>query len=109
MEKIDIVELLHREKEGKMPKRIEINGDVYIHTLYTSPLGIMYVEENNMSAYWRLNDYTIDTKIKILDKPIIEEIPTNPLEVPDDMIIEEVFAKKINEIIRRLNNGLKTS
>lgn len=104
-EEIDIIELFKRIKEGNAPKEIEINGKVYILTRYTCFLGVMYVEENNMSEYWELNNYAIDTIIKILDKPIIEELKM--VKSMDGKVRaypnEKTVFDKINEIIKHIN------
>ena len=98
---IDIIELLQRVKEGKAPKEIEIND---IKFYYEEPRGDipiiakMYRTLNN--SYWLHRVYlTLDTKIKILDKPIIEEF-----EVTDTVPLSHQFRDKINEIIKFLNN-----
>ena len=74
MEEIDIIELLKRVKEGKAPKRIEINGNVYklcddenIQFMYRRDLKSVF----DIEAGWFYEDITLDTKIKILDNPII--------------------------------------
>lgn len=77
-EEIDIIELLKREKEGKAPEKIEINGTSYLLVPNYKVRGIQnwYSNEINMFyEYWFDNqNISTDTKIKILDKPIIEEL-----------------------------------
>ena len=100
-EEIDIIELLKRVKEGKAPKKIMIGETEYEYMHDWDELDEIYQDDN-----WRwLNDETVnlDTKIKILDKPIIEE-----LEIPkDDYADPNEVAKKINEIIRHINKEEK--
>lgn len=70
-EEIDIIELLQRVKEGKAPKRIEINNNIY--KLYGDDIQFMYrkIDNWNVEKGWFHEEITLDTKIKILDKPII--------------------------------------
>ena len=100
-EEIDIIELLKRVKEGKAPKKIEVYGkeyeirntaDIVYYYTRTSATGHTYnwLEENSINTI---------TKIKILDKPIIEEF-----EVTDTVPLPHQFRDKINEIIKFLNN-----
>lgn len=96
MEEIDIIELLRRVKEGKAPKEIEINGNKYN---YNGFINIQYMYEGNNYNMFS-EGITFDTKIKILDKPIIERLPeiiatsSNTIKYNRD---------KINEIIDYLN------
>ena len=99
-EEIDIIELLKRVKEGKAPKKIEIRGQRLVYDDDTDILAYMY---ENDECNWYSLQMTLDTKIKILDKPIIEE-----LEIPkDDYADPNEVAKKINEIIRHINKEEK--
>ena len=102
MEEIDIIELFRRIKEGKAPKEIMINGDKYDYfkdwmtlneTYFTKAHGC---EEN--ICYWEMD---FMTKIKILDKPIIEEL--------DDYNNVDIFdlARKVNQIIKHINKEEK--
>lgn len=103
-EEIDIIELLQRVKEGKAPKEIEIEGVVYerntddefcdyIETMYEHDEG-----PRSITKFWT-DTATLSTKIKILDKPIIEEIQDKM-----DTHKEGILKDKINEIIRVINN-----
>ena len=74
-EEIDIIELLKRVKEGKEPKVIAINGDKYNYFKDWITLDEIYYtrahgEEENL-CYWEID---FMTKIKILDKPIINTV-----------------------------------
>lgn len=99
MEEIDIIELLQRVKEGKAPKEIEINGNKY---QYSGSDNIQYLYENENFCIF-VENIEFDTKIKILDKPIIEELKPvkyeNIVTYPD----RDILTKKINEIIRVIN------
>ncbi len=108
MEKIDIIELLKRVKEGYRPEKIKIGDFIFNYNDEWNTIDELYIEIDNGDGF--INYITLNTRIKILDgldKPIIEEIPTNPIEMPEGMIIEEVFAHKINEIIRHINKEEK--
>ena len=96
-EEIDIIELLERVKEGKAPKKIEINGNIYD---FNGFINILYMYEGNAYNMFSEN-INFDTKIKILDKPIIEELP-------EDDLINVRIRNKINEIIKFLNNEGQT-
>lgn len=102
MEEIDIIELLKRVKEGKAPKRIQINNTIYNYMLgdgYLDDIETMY-ENNNGDAWLRSQiEMWFDTKIKILDKPIIEYLPYSDKQT----ITEQEMTNKINEIIGILN------
>lgn len=114
-EEIDIIELLKRVKEGKAPQTIEINGDKYyrnVESKYKDIIDVMYcfhsdVYEEGYKWWLENSDATLDTKIKILDKPTIEELTTlekgHTIEYPS---IVEIF-DKINEIIRKMNEENK--
>lgn len=95
MEEIDIIELLQRVKEGKAPKKIEIRGVRFVYDDDTDILAYMY---ENDECNWYSLQMTLDTKIKILDKPILEELPE------DEIIDIFDLADKINEIIRYLRS-----
>lgn len=100
MEEIDIIELLKRVKEGKAPKLIEIENEKYSFFENYATLDEIYdsIEQNN---FWCIDTIELDTKIKILDKPIIEELDdTNNVYIFD-------LARKINQIIRYLNKEEK--
>jgi hypothetical protein len=101
MEEIDIIELLKRVKEGKAPKEIEINGKKLIYHQDEKYFERLYQTENNS---WWINSCFIDldTKIKILDKPIIEKF-----EVTDTVPLSHQFRDKINEIIDYINQNNK--
>ena len=72
MEEIDIIELLKRAKEGKAPKKIEIDDTIY-HFTNGEDISTMYTDAD--SCDWLTEELvTTKTKIKILDKPIIEEL-----------------------------------
>ena len=106
MEEIDIIELLKRVKEGNAPKSIEINENEFKlkyskKQSSTENVAIeeLYITDDNDKWF----DYTyifMDTKIKILDKPIIEELEIDSGENTTQRIFEE----KINEIIKWINN-----
>lgn len=114
MEEIDVIELLKRVKEGKAPKLIEIDDKFYtlrdikepeIEQMYyiLSPAGYTVNWFNNADIY-------LDTKIKILDKPIIEELDTiiGDLENPthNEMLLLNWIRNnriKINETIKHIN------
>lgn len=110
-EEIDIIELFKRIKEGEAPKEIEIGGKKYNFVEYCSDIYGMYKDSENL-CYLISERIYFDTKIKILDKPIIEEIPlieikhdysngktTDTYEV-ERAITNEELARKINEIIK---------
>ena len=109
-EEIDIIELLKRVKEGKAPKEIEIEGVKYHYNEEWYDVFYAYLDRNDKKIFQNFLDF--DTKIKILDKPIIEEIPlieikhdysngktTDTYEV-ERAITNEELARKINEIIK---------
>ena len=100
MEEIDIVQLLKRVKEGKAPKKIQIEGYIYCwHTDVTHHNG--YFRHGAVGFIELTTDYNtfelINTKIKILDKPIIEELDEN-----ENIDIYEL-ARKVNQIIKHIN------
>ena len=89
-EEIDIIELLKRVKEGKAPKKIEINGNIYN---YKGFINIQYMYEGNEYNMFS-EGLNFDTKIKILDKPIIEKL--NEYD-------EVLLYKTVNQIIDYIN------
>lgn len=112
MEEIDIIELLKRVKEGKAPKRIqigetryELNGEP--DELEETDIEYLYLSEMNERTW--IDDMqpliTIQTKIKILDKPIIEELNPSEYYFKDgtELVYKKMF-NKINEIIRYLRS-----
>ena len=110
MEEIDIIELLKRVKEGKAPKEIEIKGCKYKYNTLDEDYDYIRVGIDD-GIYDLVDDYNIfdmlDTKIKILDKPIIEECDEIDLQAfKDDEYVKAVIRtnrKKINEIIKFIN------
>ena len=98
MEEIDIIELLKRVKEGKAPKKIEINGNEYNYCPTEYNIQFLYQNNDYCSLVEKIN---FDTKIKILDKPIIEEF-----EVTDTALLPHQFRDKINEIIKWINKNV---
>ena len=100
MEEIDIIELLKRVKEGKAPKWIEVGGNKYKY--YGEGYSIEYLYIDNDGDGWvRLEEVDVCTKIKILDKPIIEDIKINSDETKETFDIK----MKLNEVIRHINKG----
>lgn len=100
MEEIDIIELLQRVKEGKAPKRIEIGEIEAKYNEDGDTIETLYITENGMWLEELFVDF--DTKIKILDKPIIEKF-----EVTDTVPLSHQFRDKINEIIDYINQNNK--
>ena len=103
-EEIDIIELLKRIKEGKAPKRIELDGRKYYLYEEADWLEEYYLEENtNLKLYFQA--LSLNSKIKILDKPIIEELDIKL----DDTWAHNLymFQIKINEIIKHINKEEK--
>ena len=115
-EEIDIIELLKRVKEGKAPKEIEIDGEKFIlKDLENPPIEYLYYREDydGYVLNWLENvDVFCNTKIKILDKPIIEELKEIQYsELKYSNIEQEAINSfivsnrdKINEIIKWINN-----
>jgi len=113
MEEIDIIELLKRVKEGKAPKRIEI-GSIFFRLVNSyASFSIEYWYEDDEENRWKIEEYTLYTKIKILDKPIIEELKFTTIDMNNgeyrnkDSILVEWLSEtriKINEIIKWINN-----
>ena len=111
-EEIDIIELLKRVKEGNAPKLIQIGKEIYHIKEENLDLRRIY-ETVDRNYYWDISDLYIDTPIKILDKPIIEELPTteivhnfedNSTYEREKTYSEDELADKINEIVKFLNN-----
>lgn len=109
MEEIDIIELLHRVKEGKAPKEIEIGSEFYRLVPNYATFSMEYWYEDEEDNRWIIEEYSLYTKIKILDKPIIEELGFiengMSIKAPDNLVIVD----KINEIIRVINKENKTN
>lgn len=113
MEEIDIIELLKMSKEGKAPKEIQIENGKQILELYDdNDLECMYFykDNNEGNVYWlEKNTITLGTSIKILDKPIIEELhreyDVSKLADMHEFIID--MGSKINEIIKHVNREEK--
>lgn len=102
MEEIDIIELLKRVKEGKAPKEIEILGNCYVRNTDEDKDILDYMYKGD-TEYWTCEtQIDIDTKIKILDKPIIEK-----LNCFMDNDADNELKNKINEIIDILNKENK--
>jgi hypothetical protein len=114
---IDIIELLKRENKGKAPKVIEIAGTKFYSSDIENDIEKLYIDDCGNPWFTRYID--VNTKIKILDKPVIEEIPlieikhdysngsTNDTYEVERAITNEELARKINEIIHRLNKEEK--
>ena len=110
MEEIDIIELLKRAKEGKEPNRIKIGDREYYRAddyPATSRITLinLYRNSDNDSCWSYDSNINLNTKIKILDKPIIEELEPNKCYFKDgtELVYKEMYSK-INEIIRVINN-----
>ena len=108
-EEIDIIELLKRVKEGKAPKWIEVGGNKYKY--YGEGYSIEYLYIDNDGDGWvRLGDVDVCTKIKILDKPIIEEFKISEEHTEElymDYPSKDEIIGKINEIIKHINKEEK--
>ena len=118
MQEIDIIELLQRVKEGKAPKKIQVGN--FIYSWHTEVEGYFrsVIDNNYISVTADFDIFNIlDTKIKILDKPIIEELEIsrdvfgkNPILIKKDgkantlRTIDAEIIDKINEIIDFINN-----
>ena len=99
-EEIDIIELLKRVKEGNAPKWIEVGGNKYKYYGNGYSLEYLYID-NDGDGWTRIESVDVDTKIKILDKPIIEELDdTNNVDIFD-------LARKVNQIIKHINKEEK--
>ena len=113
MEEIDIIELLKRVKEGKAPKEIQIDQTILYRTEYDDISSLYKSVKCNFSWDTFFRRVNLDTKIKILDKPIIEELSEDIdfiATVKDDQMKAEQIGenrKKINEIIRYLKKEEK--
>lgn len=104
MEEIDIIELLQRVKEGKAPKEIEIDNDKLFYKPEEKYFERLYQTKNN--SWWSNSSFVaLDTKIKILDKPIIEELKVVDLTNIENTIIN--IGQKLNEIIDYINKNNK--
>lgn len=102
MEEIDIIELLKRENEGKAPKVIEIRGTKFYSSDTENDIEKLYRDDCGNPWFTRYID--VKTKIKILDKPVIEEIERLPhTPSPNECMLED----KINEIIKYINKEEK--
>ena len=102
-EEIDIIDLFSRLYEGKAPQRIKIESFEYE---FLADKGKYYRKVGDCTTWIALTEdysfYDLTTvKIKILDKPIIEELQ-DKMDTHKDEIID-----KINEIIRRINKEEK--
>lgn len=112
MEEIDIIELFKRVKEGKAPKEIEILGICYVRNTDEDKDILDYMYKGD-TEYWTCETQVdIDTKIKILDKPIIEEIGKGEYEIDCSNPVKlarglENIQDKINEIIKWINKENK--
>ncbi len=108
MEEIDIIELLQRVKEGKAPKLIQIGKEIYHIKEENLDLRRIY-ETVDRNYYWDIADIYFETKIKILDKPIIEEMKESYNTVFKDELDQFILdtQNKINEIIRVINKENK--
>jgi len=103
-EEIDIIELLKRVKEGKAPKKIEINGEKYYYNEKWNDVFYAYLGRDDKKIFQ--NFVSFDTKIKILDKPIIDEL-SKVLPFDDDRALIIENRDKINEIARHINKEEK--
>lgn len=108
MEEIDIIELLKRVKEGKAPKKIEILGNCYIRNTDEDKDILDYMYKGNIDYWTCETQVDIDTKIKISDKPIIQELKPNKCYFKDgtELVYKEMYSK-INEIIKWINKENK--
>lgn len=105
-EEIDIIELLKRVKEGKAPKKIELGILELDYNDNAQNIESYYLFDNgSYERSWLEYDITLDTKIKILDKPIIEELDEN--ENVDIYELTRELSRKVNQIIRYLNKEEK--
>lgn len=102
-EEIDIIELLKRVKEGKAPKEIEIGLIFYRLVPSYASFSMEYWYEDTEENRWEIEKYSLYTKIKILDKPIIEELPKDINLMTGESAIVTI-SNKINEIIKWINN-----
>lgn len=99
MEEIDIIELLRRVKDGKPPKKIEIDGTKYEFKENCSDIVCIYQTEYCYN--WLDNeDITLNTKIKILDKSIIEKLEYKTIS---DRLISQTISPSKKEITNKIN------
>ena len=112
-EEIDIIELFKRIKEGNAPKWIEVGGNKYKYYGEGYSLEYLYID-NDGDGWTRIESVDVDTKIKILDKPIIEELDTivGDLENPthNEMLLLNWIRNnriKINELTKYINKEEK--
>lgn len=98
-EEIDIIELLKRVKEGKAPKEILVDGYKCEYNPVGDTIDTLYIGKDGMWFDYVYIGY--DTKIKILDKPIIEKMNEDMSELNR---FECNAYKKLNEIIDYINN-----
>lgn len=104
MEEIDIIELLKRVKEGNAPKKIEVKGRYYNYNEGMKGYFRSVIDNNYISLTADFDMFDIlYTKIKILDKPIIEKLDI-PEPVGNVRGQEYTLGEKINEIIDWINN-----
>lgn len=105
MEEIDIIELLKRVKEGKAPKEIEVDNRIYKFNWNPPDICKAYIRSEDGYPFLWLTNESIDfnTKIKILDKPIIEELPKD-INLMTGESARVTISNKINEIIKWINN-----
>lgn len=98
IELIGLFNLIRKDKD-KAPEEIEIKGIKY-YRIKNNMLDDFYQDCNGDGWCCMFDQIYLDTRIKILDKPIIED-----LEIPeDDYADPNEVAKKINEIIRYLRD-----
>lgn len=124
-EEINIVELFKLIQEGKAPKKIKILEYEFTYDDEETCLDSVYkrFEICRPIEFWFDLPISIDTKIKILDKPVIEEIEIYQDDDGNDKAVVYplndgtnnknknyaisivYIANKINEIIRFINNN----
>ena len=106
MEEIDIIELLKRVKEGNAPKEIQVGNFTYSWHTEVEGYFRSVIDNNYISVTADFDIFNIlDTKIKILDKSIIEELPIIiGYEHEENKTLIQKNRDKINEIIKFLNN-----
>ena len=108
-EEIDIIELLQRVKEGKAPKEVEIDSEFYRLVPNYATFSMEYWYEDEEDNRWIIEEYSLYTKIKILDKPIIEELEEkiHGTSLADTSYTLLLVIGKINEIIKHINKEEK--
>ena len=112
--KISVYELLGLIKDGKAPKKIIYNDNVYEFTDYDYRC-IVTETEKGCVEYWLIGNYNQDLqsilneKVEILeeDKPIIEkmkryELKENGITISEQPSIIEI-ADKLNQVIDYIN------